>query len=233
MPSASRREVFESQTTIAGGGKPSGNRSKSRLRQSSVTASPARPKSTVNWSSSPEATPTKAFSERWRTRARVIRASSSRSAGASGTTPALKRNRASAAWRLAELERPAPSGTSPAIAASTPETNAPRASRIAHDTPRTYRPQVPGSPGSIGSASRSKRASSPKFTDWNGRRPTGRRPTGDRRETVDRHGQHEAAVVVGVIAQQFDPPGRAAQDRRTSAEGFRKGLDRLLFDRDG
>ena len=63
MPSASRREVFESQTTIAGAGWPSGRRAKSRLRQSSVSAWPARPNRTVNWSSRPEATPTNAFSE--------------------------------------------------------------------------------------------------------------------------------------------------------------------------
>ena len=54
-----------------------------------------------------------------------------------GTSPACKRKSASEACKLAELERPAPRGTSPAIAASNPDARAPWASCKAQTTPRT------------------------------------------------------------------------------------------------
>ncbi len=47
------------------------------------------------------------------------------------------RHQASDAWRLAELESPAPSGTLPAIVASNPEASGPHQSVKAQQTPRT------------------------------------------------------------------------------------------------
>ena len=73
IPSASRRDVPESHTTIAGAGLPSGRRSWSSVSQSRNRAKPARPKRLENWSSRPEPTPTKSFSDRRSTLARSIR----------------------------------------------------------------------------------------------------------------------------------------------------------------
>ena len=99
---------------------------------------PRPPKRLENWSRSPEATPTNSFSDRRRSFASSIRAASSRMAGPPpGTSPACRRKSASEACKLAELERPAPRGTSPAIAASNPDARGPWASCKAQTTPRT------------------------------------------------------------------------------------------------
>jgi len=137
MPSASRRDVFESQTTTAGAGPPSDRRWYSRLRQSSNSAEPSRPKRTVNWSSSPDCTPTNAFSPCWRALARSMRPASS-SPAPCPASPAASRNSASEACKLAELDSPAPSGTSPATAAANP---------LAQRPPRLL--QGPGHPADV------------------------------------------------------------------------------------
>ena len=138
IPSASRLEVLESQTTIAGAGVPSGTSRYSSDRQSSTKAWSARPKRLENWSSRPEATPTNSFSDRLKVWARCsLAAGSSPSTSGQARAPERARNRAKAAWRLAELDSPAPIGTSPARAASKPEVSGPWASRRAQVTPRT------------------------------------------------------------------------------------------------
>ena len=78
----------------------------------------------------------------------------------------------------------------------------------AQQTPRTYRVQVPASVGSM--ASSGKASAWSKLTESNrASRPSARRPDDDRR-AVDRRGHDQAAVVVGVVAQQLDPPGGPA-----------------------
>jgi len=48
---------------------------------------------------------------------------------------------------------------------------------------------------------------------------------------VDGHGQYEAVVVVGVLADQVDPPGRPDDVRRRRAETTLKRLCNGLFER--
>ncbi len=72
--------------------------------------------------------------------------------GRRGTTPSWIRNQATDAWRLAELDSPAPSGTSPAMTASKPDSSGPAHSVIAQQTPRVYRAHVPASLRSIASS---------------------------------------------------------------------------------
>ena len=134
MPSASRREVFESQTTIAGGGSPSGRRWKasSGSRASGHDPPCRRGRELVEQArGDPDELVFRPPRASWPAPSVAVVELADRPA-----TPAASRNIANAAWRLAELDSPAPSGTSPASAARTPRSG-PSDSPLAHVTPRT------------------------------------------------------------------------------------------------
>ena len=115
----------------------------------------------------------------------------------------------------ADDDRPAPSGTSPSTSRSTPRTGdaRPRAA----PTPRRRRtpPSRPAGPGvEVGDGALDvvvrvlQRASAP--------RPSSRRARPPRRSCGQRERQHEAVVVVGVLADQVDPAGRRPDAVRAS-----------------
>ena len=216
IPSASRREVFESHTTIAGAGVPSGSRSWTRVSQSRNRAWSARPKRLENWSSRPEPTPTNSFSDRrsvmassMRSRSPLIAvevaARSARDEAELDQEPGDRRLEARRAGEAgperdiaddrrleARRERPAPLGQGPADAA---DIAGPGPGLGALD--RIEREGV-----GLVEVDRVDRASRPADT-----------PAHDDRRPIDGRGHDQAAVVVGVVAQQLDPAGSTAQRR--------------------
>ena len=156
MPSASRREVLESHTTIAGAGGPAAgehaaacrNRGRGhgrRGRRGSRTgrASPIRPRRTRS--------PTAATS--WRVPSGGDRPDHRRSPGSKCPGPRrLDQELGDGRLQASRARQPGPSGTSPATTASKPDASGPHHAVNAQQTPRTYRVQAPGSLRSIASS---------------------------------------------------------------------------------
>ena len=178
----------------------SGTGATARLRRSSRTAWPERPKSAASWSRSPVRAPTHAFSTREHRRASSRRSGSGRPAWARSAS-------ARATPSAAEDDSPAPRGTSPAIVSVPPRGGCPaRASSAA--VPRTNARQ----PDAGGGCATAKASSSP--------RSTARAVSVSSSPLLDGHGdaradgerQAEPVVVVRVLADEVHPAGRKRPD---------------------
>ncbi len=121
-----------------------------------------------------------------------------------------KSARATATSSAAEAESPAPIGRSEAIRRSAPHSLNPWRKSI-NATPRAKSLQSPRGCGSASSILNSK--SAPKTRTRHARSIVGARGPGDIDSKIDRRRQHEAVIVIGVLADKIDPSRRAKQQR--------------------
>ena len=172
-----------------------------RLRQSISTAECARPKTEMYWSMMPQGMPTKLRSARWQSLA---------SSSGSNSRPRSSA-RADATSSAADELSPEPSGTvlrisrfAPSIGSRRAPVPAPRRSGS-----RSTRARAAELPSCATSNSRSSWRSLRIDAQFAVRRRRG----GDVGGQIQRHGKHEAEIVVSVFADQVDPAGRPKHTR--------------------
>ena len=192
-------------------------RSGSRWSSSAAVASPI---TEAHWSMMPQGTPAKSCSACWQRRA--FSAGSRRRAGHRLQQRGRRHLQGGAARQAAAQghvrhHEPRPGRRDRAPAAGTPRP------RRARSWPR------PASPDAEASSSRSRRMAVQRraVQEKRAARPVAwPAALGGRREddvAVDGHGEHEAVVVVGVLADQVHPPGRRRQPRAGGRTGARSG----------
>ena len=178
-------------------------RSIASVAKSIRSACPSAPSSDASWSSSPVSAPTQSFSTREQSFA-----SSTRSGSSAPATPSSARH--SAVSSAAEEDSPDALGdVARERDAGRHELDA-RGGELGHDAARERAPAL----GGLRRRRARTRRVSPRSSATTSTRSPVERLGGRGHAAVDRERQREAAVVVGVLADQVDAAGAARANRR-------------------